>query len=239
MRQLEHTKLFRPDEYDTLVEVGNREAYDMCLRLTREESLIAGPSSALALVGALKVIEDQPDAVVVIIFPDNVFKYASSFERHFPQVRPQVRLAPSAEAPPGEPSPKEQLLTTLVENSRNPHNTWEVEDLRTALEDGDSRPLLLDVAESGGLREAARGGGGEHPLRGVGGPSRRAARAARALDRPQCATAANLSISGMLFLQSLGYQNVRSLNGGTNAWAEQGLPTDSQEPAACDPQERR
>ncbi len=97
MRQLEHTKLFRPDEYDTLVEVKNREAYDMCLRLTREESLIAGPSSALALVGALKVIEDQPDAVVVVIFPDNVFKYASSFERHFPH----VRAAPPPPTRPG------------------------------------------------------------------------------------------------------------------------------------------
>ena len=238
MRQLEHTKLFRPDEYDTLVEVGNREAYDMCLRLTREESLIAGPSSALALVGALKVIEDQPDAVVVIIFPDNVFKYASSFERHFPQVRPQVRLAPSAEAPPGEPSPKEQLLTTLVENSRNPHNTWEVEDLRTALEDGDSRPLLLDVRKAEVYAKRHVAGAVNIPFAELGGrrgelPEQRERSIVTVCDR------GNLSISGMLFLQSLGYQNVRSLNGGTNAWAEQGLPTDSQEPAACDPQERR
>jgi rhodanese-related sulfurtransferase len=49
----------------------------------------------------------------------------------------------------------------------------------------------------------------------------------------------NLSISGMLFLQSLGYQNVRSLNGGTNAWADQGLPTGSQEQAVCDLEESR
>jgi rhodanese-related sulfurtransferase len=35
----------------------------------------------------------------------------------------------------------------------------------------------------------------------------------------------NLSISGLPVLQSLGYHNVRSLNGGTLAWAEQGLPT--------------
>ena len=35
----------------------------------------------------------------------------------------------------------------------------------------------------------------------------------------------NLSISGMLFLQSLGYRDVRSLNGGTVAWAEKSLPT--------------
>ena len=38
-------------------------------------------------------------------------------------------------------------------------------------------------------------------------------------------TVGNLSIRGMLVLQSLGYSNVRSLNGGTVAWAEKGLPT--------------
>jgi len=53
LKQLEMTKLFVPNEYDAIVEVSNREAFDMCLRLNREESLIAGPSSAMALVGAL------------------------------------------------------------------------------------------------------------------------------------------------------------------------------------------
>ncbi len=35
----------------------------------------------------------------------------------------------------------------------------------------------------------------------------------------------NMSISGMLVLQSLGYRNVKSLNGGTVGWAEKNLPT--------------
>ena len=34
----------------------------------------------------------------------------------------------------------------------------------------------------------------------------------------------DMSISGMLVLQSLGYTNVRSLNGGTIGWAERDLP---------------
>ena len=59
----------------------------MCLRLNREESIIAGPSAGLALAGLLKVVADQPDAVVVVMFADNIFKYASSIERHFPQFR--------------------------------------------------------------------------------------------------------------------------------------------------------
>ena len=75
LRQLELTKLFLPEEYDQIVQVSDAEAFDMCMRLNREESLIAGPSSAMALVGALKVVEDQSDAVVVVIFPDNAFKY--------------------------------------------------------------------------------------------------------------------------------------------------------------------
>ena len=44
IRQLQQTKLFFPDEYDGLIEVTNQEAFDLCLRLNREESLIAGPS---------------------------------------------------------------------------------------------------------------------------------------------------------------------------------------------------
>ena len=33
----------------------------------------------------------------------------------------------------------------------------------------------------------------------------------------------NLSLSGMLYLKSLGYNNVKSMNGGTTGWAEKGL----------------
>lgn len=36
----------------------------------------------------------------------------------------------------------------------------------------------------------------------------------------------NISIQGMLYLKSLGYQNAKSLSGGTTAWAERGLPTE-------------
>ena len=219
LRQLKQTKLFHPDEYNTLVEVTSREAFDMCLRLTREESLIAGPSSAMALVGALKVIEDKPDAVVVIIFPDNVFKYASSFERHFPQ----FRAAPSSGVS-SEPSPKEQLLATLVENSRNPHNTWEVEDLRAALDGKDTEPIVIDVRSSDVYAKQHVLGAVNIPLAEMGTrqaelPDNREVPIVTVCNR------GNLSISGMLFLQSLGYRNVKSLNGGTIAWAENKLPT--------------
>jgi rhodanese-related sulfurtransferase len=218
LKQLELTKLFVPEEYDAIVEVSDGDAFDMCLRLNREESMIARPSSAMALVGALKVIEDQPDAVVVIIFPDSSFKYASTFERHFPE----VRAARDDGAESGEPSPQEQLFSTLVENSRNPHNTCEVDDLRVALE-SDEPPLLLDVRAPEVHAKRHVTGARNIPLAELG---TRLAELPEQLDHPivTVCNMGNLSISGMLVLQSLGYRNVRSLNGGTVAWSEQGLP---------------
>ncbi len=220
LKQLEFTKLFVPKEYDAVVEVSDREAFDMCLRLNREESIIAGPSSAMALVGALKVIEDQPDAVVVIIFPDSSFKYASTFERHFPEVRAG---RPDGD-PTGEPSPKEQLFSTLVENSRNPHNTCEVDDLRAAIE-GDEPPFLLDVRSPEIYARQHVTGARNIPVTELG---TRVGELPESREYPivTLCSLGNLSISGMLVLQSLGYRNVRSLNGGTVAWAEQGLSID-------------
>lgn len=216
IRQLALTKLFLPQEYDTLVEVSNHEAFDMCLRLNREESLIAGPSSAMALVGALKVVEDQPDAVVVIIFPDNAFKYASTFEKHFPKVR-AGRPAETA-----EPSKNEKLFDSLVENSRNPHNTCEVDDLRAALE-SETPPFLIDVRSAEVYGKQHVTGARNIPVSELA--TRQGELPSRDDPIVTVCNRGNMSISGMLVLQSLGYTNVRSLNGGTIAWAEQGHPT--------------
>jgi len=221
LKQLELTKLFVPQEYDAIVEVSDQEAFDMCLRLNREESMIAGPSSAMALVGALKVIEDQPDAVVVIIFPDNSFKYASTFERHFPEMR---AARPSDGTASGEPSEKEQRFDAFVESSRNPHNTCEVDDLRAALE-GDAPPLMIDVRAEVAYRSRHITGARSIPVDEL---SERQGELPEERDHPivTVCTRGNLSLQGMLALQSLGYRNVRSLNGGTVEWAEQGLPVD-------------
>ncbi len=220
LKQLELTKLFVPHEYDALVEVGDKEAFDMCLRLNQEESICAGPSSAMALVGALKVLEDDPDAVVVIIFPDSAFKYASTFERHFPE----MRAAESAESVGGEPSPHEKLFAQLVENSRNAHNTCEVDELRTHLA-GDAPPLVIDVRAAEIYDQQHVAGAVNIPVAQL---ADREDELPEGRDHPivTVCNRGNLSINGMLVLQSLGYRNVRSLNGGTIAWADEGLPTE-------------
>lgn len=219
IKQLGLTKLFLPDEYDALIEVSDEEAFDMCLRLNREESIIAGPSSAMALVGAIKLVEDDPDAVVVVIFPDNAFKYASTFERHFPEMRSAFPTGSASD----EPSKNDKLFTTLIENSRNTHNTCETEDLRLSL-DGDAPPFVIDVR----MEELYAG---KHVTGAHNIPVEELADRDKELpedrDHPivTVCTRGNLSLQGMLVLQSLGYRNVRSMNGGTVAWAEQGLPT--------------
>ncbi len=219
LRQLEQTKLFCPDEYDELVCVGNREAYQMCLRLNREECLIAGPSSGMALVGALKVIADQPGAVVVVIFPDNAFKYASSFERHFTECKADG--SSTADAPP---SPKEQLLATLVENSRNPDNTCEADQLQSALERKGEEPLVIDVRSPEAHAKQHIRGAVSIPLAELGDRRGELPQDRQAPIVTVCFRG-NMSISGMLVLQSMGYRNVKSLNGGTIGWAEKNLPT--------------
>jgi len=220
LKQLKQTKLFHPEEYDTLVGVSNEEAYAMCLRLNREESLIAGPSAALAFVGALKVVKDEPDAVVVVIFPDNVFKYASSFEKHFPQFKAARAVDLTA-----EPTPKEQLLNKLVSNSRNPHNTCEIGAFQEELESTNPQPMLIDVRPANVYAKQHVAGAVNIPMAEL--ESRRHELPAdRNVNIVTVCNRGNMSISGMLYLQSLGYRNVRSLNGGTIGWAAQGLPTE-------------
>ena len=43
---------------------------------------------ALALAGALKAIPDEPGVLAVVMFPDNAYKYLSSFRRHLPDLFP-------------------------------------------------------------------------------------------------------------------------------------------------------
>lgn len=62
---------------DENIEVNTEDAYLMAKRLAREEGLLAGTSSAAALVAALQVAQSLTEGVVVTIFCDNGTKYLS------------------------------------------------------------------------------------------------------------------------------------------------------------------
>jgi rhodanese-related sulfurtransferase len=218
IRQLQQTKLFRPELYDQLVEVSNQEAFDTCLRINREESIIAGPSSAMALAGALKVVEDQPDAVVAIIFPDNVFKYASSLQRHFPDM---FSTTAGSASNPKSKNDKEELLNKMIELSRNEENTVELEEAYQLREQ--EKVLYVDVRSSDQYSAAHIEGAANVPIAALletqeGLPADKEVPIVAVCNRGK------LSLQALLILKALGYQNVKSLNGGTIGWIEKGYP---------------
>ena len=215
IRQLQQTKLFFPDEYDGLIEVTNQEAFDLCLRLNREESIIAGPSSAMALSGAFKLIADEPGNSVVVIFCDSAFKYASSVVKHLPGLSSgQVKNS----------GQKDPLLDKMVANVRgNETLNIDVDTAHAQWQDG--RSCVIDVRPNAQYREGHIPGAYNMPLRELGEDL---TVLPEDLDTPILSVCqrGNASLSGVLVLKSLGYRDVKSIAGGTLAWREKGFDTE-------------
>jgi len=69
---------FDPTLVDAYERVSDAESFAMTRRLAREEGLLVGGSSGMAVVGALRVARDLPaDAVVVVVLPDHGRGYLS------------------------------------------------------------------------------------------------------------------------------------------------------------------
>lgn len=220
-RQLQQTELYHPEEYDAEVEVHDKEAYDMCLRLNREESIIAGPSSGMNLVGALKLLPDEPGTIAVVIFCDNIFKYASSVMRHFPELMPPGEKKEESAGP----SKNEQFLADMIENLKNPHDTIRVNVLKEQLQAAD-KPLVIDIRSPEMFGESHIPGSVNIPQDDL--PTR-AGELPDDRDAP-IVTVCNIgkfSKHATLFLKSKGYRNVRSTKGGLNEWVRKGFETNT------------
>lgn len=214
IRQLPQTKFFQPDEYDGMVEIHNQAAFELCLRLNREESITAGPSSGLALAGAFELVPDEPGNLVVVVFPDSIFKYASSVVRHLPGLG-------------SDPAPtkgkQEILLDGMIENTRANINLTITVDAASDLM-RDEQPFLLDVRETAPYGTSHVPEAVNIPLHDLSG---RRSELPADKDTPVLTICerGNISLPAVLFLTSLGYTDVRSIDGGTQAWREQGLAT--------------
>jgi cysteine synthase B len=84
--------IYDPKLADRNLEISTEECYAMATRLAREEGLLVGPSSAAALVGALRVARESKVAhpVVVCIFCDSGDKYLS--ERFWDGAKPDYEI---------------------------------------------------------------------------------------------------------------------------------------------------
>lgn len=57
--------------------VDDQQAFDMTRRLAREEGLLVGPSCGMAAEGAIRVADEDPEALVVVVLPDSGRGYLS------------------------------------------------------------------------------------------------------------------------------------------------------------------
>jgi cystathionine beta-synthase len=68
---------FAPDIVDSYETVNDADAFAMTRRMADEEALLVGGSSGMAVVGALRVAEDRPNDLVVVLLPDSGRNYLS------------------------------------------------------------------------------------------------------------------------------------------------------------------
>lgn len=68
---------FDPSVVDRYEMVTDREAFLMTRRLAAEEALLVGGSCGMAVVGALRIAEEMPDRLVVVLLPDSGRNYLS------------------------------------------------------------------------------------------------------------------------------------------------------------------
>jgi cysteine synthase/rhodanese-related sulfurtransferase len=213
IRQLKQTEFFLPDEYDRMVEIDNQAAYEMTLRLNREESIPAGPSSGLALAGALVGIADTPGHRVVVMFPDSIYKYGSSVVKHIPGL--------DAGTAPKPRSRREELFDAIIEHTRhNPHLTIDVDTAHQLWKTGE--PFVVDVRQPRDFNRGHVPGAINIPLLDL--PDN-VDLLPTDLETPVLAVCrrGNISLPAVLYLSSLGFRNARSVTGGTDAWLEQGF----------------
>jgi cysteine synthase len=85
--ELEVSKLFDPKLVDEILEIDFELAYSRAAELGRLEGLRAGPSSGLIFEGALRTAARNPVGCGVMIFCDDVYKYASNMLKHVPGLK--------------------------------------------------------------------------------------------------------------------------------------------------------
>ncbi|MGZ6134002.1 MAG: PLP-dependent cysteine synthase family protein [Myxococcaceae bacterium] len=85
--ELDVSQLYDPRLVDEILEIDFELAYRNAAELARHEGLRAGPSSGLIFEGARRTALKAPIGCGVMIFCDDVFKYASNMLKHVPGLK--------------------------------------------------------------------------------------------------------------------------------------------------------
>jgi cysteine synthase/rhodanese-related sulfurtransferase len=222
LRQLSQTKLFHPEEYDGTTEIDNKDAYALTARLNQEESIVAGPSSGMALAGAFDMIPDEPGNIVVVIFPDTIFKYTTSVRKHLPHLFPQTE--DSSTKTTGDAA-ADRTLRQLLDNVRLSPDVIDMGQVDDLIDDD---ALLLDVRTTEEFEEEHAEGAVNLPLSELeaqGMDHATLPKDKEAVIITIC-NVGKISLTGMLLLKSLGYNNAKNLEGGLTTWMSEGYPTE-------------
>jgi len=221
LRQLGQTQLFHPEEYDGTIEVDNKDAFDLCARLNQEESITAGPSSGMALAGAFEMVPDEPGNIIVIIFPDSIFKYTTSVRKHLPHLFPKETEAVAS----GGDTAADRTLRQLLDNARLSPDVIDMGQIDDLIDDD---AILIDVRTSEEYAEEHAEGAINLPLAELeeqGEKHETLPKDKEAVIITIC-NVGKISLSGMLLLKSLGYNNTKNLEGGLTTWMAEGGPTE-------------
>lgn len=202
LKALKLTDFFLPKEYDGTVEIGNADAYKLCKRLNQEESIIAGPSSGMALAGVLKMVPDEPGNLVVVMFPDNVFKYTASIKKHCPEIFP----AEPGKAPAPAPSASDEA------------------DHPEALSLVKEGALLLDVRTPGEFAGPRIAEAVNIPLQAFQAGPVQGLPADKGAKIVTICGVGKRSMAVAMMLKQQGFTNVKSIRGGMQAWMNEGRP---------------
>jgi cysteine synthase/rhodanese-related sulfurtransferase len=220
-RALRLTDFFKPEEYDGTVEISDKEAYGLCLRLNREESIIAGPSGGLALAGAFRLIPDEPGNIAVVIFPDNAFKYISSFQKHLPELFPSQKTEAAVPVPSDPFAPHLQAAFDFAESGPDVIDVFAANDMIA------SGVPLIDVRNPDEFARERISEAQNVPLPALSQGVTEGLPPDRSTPVVTICARGKRSLYGLLLLKARGYQNVKSVAGGMGAWVESGLPTQS------------
>lgn len=74
-------QIYDPSVADHDIEVSTEEAYEIIRAANKHEGLLLSPSSAANIAGALKVIDEMEEGVVVTVLPDNADKYSEVIKK--------------------------------------------------------------------------------------------------------------------------------------------------------------